>query len=209
MVSGLVSESVVSVRSVLANMTLWRTNLGYGGLSENSCMHPGKTTLALWSSMLIFFKRNAMSVRSKGGHPVYKSSTERDGEKTLSLRRQWDTFLYSPTDQKKTMGHLFIFTNRSKKQWDTFYLHQQNMIKGQNLWCQNGRRSKCWTTPTGCFWVLPFRRALFLIKISVVAIVAFNPLWFNEHNSFLNWGDLPVMKWSIFVSLLGSIFVSL
>ena len=49
--------------------------LGVGEMSENSCMQPVKTTLALWSSMLIFFKRNAMSVRSKG-HPVYKSSTE-------------------------------------------------------------------------------------------------------------------------------------
>ena len=75
-----------------------------GGLSENSCMHPGKTTLALWSSMLIFFKRNAMSVRSKR-HPVYKSSTEREG-------RGKKKFIFT-----ETKGHLtfafFITTSRS------------------------------------------------------------------------------------------------
>ena len=145
--------------------------------------------------MLIFFKRNAMSVRSKGGHPVYKSSTERDGEKTLSLRRQWDTFLYSPTDQKK--------------QWDTFYLHQQIMIKGQNLWCQNGR-GKRWTTPTGCFWVLPFRRALFLIKISVDCccnccmlsilydLTNITVLWIGEINRSWNGSSLYLCRISSF-----------
>ena len=108
--------SVRSVRSVLANMTLWRTNLGYGGLSENSCMHPGKTTLALWSSMLIFFKRNAMSVRSKG-HPVYKSSTESE-EKVYRYR-----------DKGTPYHHQQIII----KAWNL--LVTRWLSKSSNIWC--------------------------------------------------------------------------
>ena len=65
-----------------------------GWVDIPACIRLRQPWSFLWSSMLIFFTRNAMSVRSKGQHPVYKSSAkegEGRGEKSLSLQRQRDT----------------------------------------------------------------------------------------------------------------------
>ena len=147
---------------VLANMT--PTCVFKEGLCENSCMHPGKTTLALWSSMLIFFKRNAMSVRSKR-HPVYKSSTEGEGRgrKSLSSQRQRDTLplpsLSPPTDHHQAWNFRLPDWNLGTCGVSGFYLNHKDC--GCMLWIlydltnttvlRIGEINRSWNGPAGIF----------------------------------------------------------
>ena len=77
-------DSLCSHLNCLAQENTHSVRMGWVDIP--ACIRLRQPWSFLWSSMLIFFTRNAMSVRSKGQHPVYKSSAkegEGKGRKTL------------------------------------------------------------------------------------------------------------------------------